>query len=162
MTILRDPDSLHANARILPPVATDGATSKKREFILLNGGKTNVPPIHSAAELQHREFPPIKYVVPGIIAPGLTLFAGKPKIGKSWFCLDIALCVAGERAIALVTSSARREMSSTWLLKTITAVFRSAFASFYPMSAHGLPSFATLRSGREQMMVVSTGSTIGA
>jgi RecA-family ATPase len=35
------------------------------------------------------------YVVPGIIAEGLTLLAGKPKIGKSWLLLGMALAVAG-------------------------------------------------------------------
>lgn len=48
----------------------------------------------SARDLSAQEFEPIKYVVPGYIAEGLTLIAGKPKIGKSWFMLDIALAVA--------------------------------------------------------------------
>ena len=39
-------------------------------------------------------FDPIKYVVPGIIVEGLTLFAGKPKIGKSWLLLHAAIAVA--------------------------------------------------------------------
>jgi predicted ATP-dependent serine protease len=39
-------------------------------------------------------FPPIKYVVPGVIIEGLTLFAGKPKIGKSWLLLHAAIAVA--------------------------------------------------------------------
>jgi hypothetical protein len=70
----------------------------KRDFIVIPGGKTvSLPKIHSAAELQGREFPPIHFIVPGIIGPGLTLFAGKPKIGKSWLCLDIGLCVAASR-----------------------------------------------------------------
>jgi RecA-family ATPase len=55
------------------------------------------PNIGSAADLQRRVFPEIQYIVPGILAPGLTLFAGKPKIGKSWLCLDVALSVAGGR-----------------------------------------------------------------
>src|SRR5262249_43039338 len=38
-------------------------------------------------------FPPIKYVVPGVIVEGLTLFAGKPKIGKSWLVLHAAVGV---------------------------------------------------------------------
>src|SRR3954468_9746925 len=49
----------------------------------------------SAAALQHMRFPPIKYVVPGYIAEGLTLFAGKPKLGKSWLLLHGA--IAGAR-----------------------------------------------------------------
>ena len=39
-------------------------------------------------------FQPIKWVVPGFIAEGLTLFCGKPKIGKSWLLLHAANAVA--------------------------------------------------------------------
>jgi RecA-family ATPase len=39
-------------------------------------------------------FNPIKYVVPDIIVEGLTLLAGKPKIGKSWLLLHAAIAVA--------------------------------------------------------------------
>ena len=50
--------------------------------------------IFSAAELQGRVFPPIQWIVPGILPEGLTLLAGKPKLGKSWLALDIAVAVA--------------------------------------------------------------------
>jgi hypothetical protein len=40
-------------------------------------------------------FSPIRYVVPGYVAEGLTLIAGRPKIGKSWLVFDMALTVAG-------------------------------------------------------------------
>lgn len=36
----------------------------------------------------------MNYIVPGIIPEGTTMFAGPPKIGKSWLALDIALAVA--------------------------------------------------------------------
>lgn len=52
------------------------------------------PRFISARDLCELEFDPIKYVVPGYIAEGLTLFAGKPKLGKSWFCMEIGLAVA--------------------------------------------------------------------
>jgi len=52
------------------------------------------PRFISARDLCELEFEPIKYVVPGYIAEGLTLFAGKPKLGKSWFCMEIGLAVA--------------------------------------------------------------------
>lgn len=52
------------------------------------------PRCTSARDLSEQEFEPIRYVVPGYIAEGLTLLAGKPKIGKSWMVLDIALAVA--------------------------------------------------------------------
>jgi RecA-family ATPase len=48
----------------------------------------------SSAELMGKDLPPIRYVVPGIIAEGLTLLAGKAKIGKSWLILGTAIAVA--------------------------------------------------------------------
>jgi DNA-binding Lrp family transcriptional regulator len=39
-------------------------------------------------------FNPLKYPVPGIFVEGLTVLAGKPKIGKSWFLLHAAIAVA--------------------------------------------------------------------
>jgi hypothetical protein len=48
----------------------------------------------SAEVLMNMRFEPIKYVVPGIIVEGLTLLAGKPKMGKSWMMLHAAIAVA--------------------------------------------------------------------
>lgn len=39
-------------------------------------------------------FPPIRFVVEGYFPEGVSIFAGRPKIGKSWACLDIAIAVA--------------------------------------------------------------------
>jgi len=50
--------------------------------------------VRSARELRRREFPAIRYVVPGYIAEGCTLLAGRPKLGKSWLVLDMGLAVA--------------------------------------------------------------------
>lgn len=55
---------------------------------------TAEPLIRTARELGGREFSEIRYVVPGYLVEGLTLFAGNPKIGKSWFCLDVGLAVS--------------------------------------------------------------------
>jgi predicted ATP-dependent serine protease len=52
------------------------------------------PPPESAAEIKRMTFSPIKYVVPGVIVEGLTLLAGKPKLGKSWLLLHAAIAVA--------------------------------------------------------------------
>lgn len=51
-------------------------------------------PSPNAAELMLMTFAPIKFVVPGIIVEGLTLLAGKPKLGKSWLLLHAAIAVA--------------------------------------------------------------------
>lgn len=48
----------------------------------------------TANELQAMEFPPLEFLVEGLITEGLTLLAGKPKMGKSWMALDIAMSVA--------------------------------------------------------------------
>jgi len=37
-----------------------------------------------AKELQIKEFPPINWIVDDILPEGLTILAGKPKLGKSW------------------------------------------------------------------------------
>lgn len=46
------------------------------------------------ADLQHLVFPPMKWAVPEYFPEGLTVFAGRPKIGKSWMILNVALAKA--------------------------------------------------------------------
>ena len=53
-----------------------------------------ISPALKAQRLRDMRFDPIKYVVPGVIVEGLTLCAGKPKIGKSWLMLHAAIAVA--------------------------------------------------------------------
>lgn len=50
-----------------------------------------------ASELRTMTFPAIKYIVPNLIPEGLSLFAGRPKIGKSWFALDVCVAVSTGR-----------------------------------------------------------------
>lgn len=52
------------------------------------------PSWKTAADLQIREFEPIRWVVPMAIPEGLTLLAGKPKRGKSWMALNFGIAVA--------------------------------------------------------------------
>jgi hypothetical protein len=94
---LDNPDQLEEIAQKVngPPSAMNG--NFHDDVANVHHHDARRPKIGNAADLQRRVFPEIRYIVPGILAPGLTLFAGKPKIGKSWFCLDIALCVAGDR-----------------------------------------------------------------
>jgi hypothetical protein len=53
----------------------------------------------SAAALMAKHFEPVNYVVPGLIAEGVTLFGGKPKIGKSWMAYDFALAIPAGRPV---------------------------------------------------------------
>ncbi len=50
--------------------------------------------VRSARELRSRQFPPISFIVPGYIAEGCTLLAGRPKLGKSWLVLEMCLGVS--------------------------------------------------------------------
>lgn len=50
--------------------------------------------IKSGAWLDAQEFPPLGWIVPGLIAEGCGLLVAPPKIGKSWLALDIGLGVA--------------------------------------------------------------------
>jgi hypothetical protein len=51
-------------------------------------------PSFTLGSLKDLQFEPIKSVVRDIIIEGLTLFAGKPKLGKSWLLLHVAIAVA--------------------------------------------------------------------
>ncbi len=45
-------------------------------------------------ELLARQLPPIQWAIPDMLPEGLTLLAGKPKLGKSWLALSVSLAVA--------------------------------------------------------------------
>ncbi|KAB8171125.1 AAA family ATPase [Streptomyces sp. 3MP-14] len=57
----------------------------------------------TADELLAAEFPEPRWAVPGILAEGVNLLAGSPKVGKSWLSLGLGLSVAaGGRAFDTV------------------------------------------------------------
>lgn len=47
-----------------------------------------------AATIQQTIYPPISWIVPELLPPGLTFISGKPKAGKSWLALQLALSVS--------------------------------------------------------------------
>jgi hypothetical protein len=59
-----------------------------------HGLRCEIKPPASIEVVMSKQFDPIKYVVPGVIVEGLTLFASKPKLGKSWLLLHAAIAVA--------------------------------------------------------------------
>jgi len=68
-----------------------------------------IPPRTSwtAAELMACEFPEPRWAVPGVIAEGLTLLAGAPKVGKSWLALGLGIAVAtGGKALGALDVTA--------------------------------------------------------
>ncbi len=49
--------------------------------------------------LLQREFPPLRFVIDGFLQPGFTVLACRPKFGKSFLSLQIAIAVAtGQKA----------------------------------------------------------------
>lgn len=52
--------------------------------------------LKNAAALQNQIFEPLHWIVPKYLLEGLFLLAGKPKIGKSWVALDVAVAVSSE------------------------------------------------------------------
>jgi hypothetical protein len=50
--------------------------------------------IYDANTLSAKTFDPVRWMLPGIIPEGVTILAGKPKIGKSWLALDICIAAA--------------------------------------------------------------------
>ncbi|TMM51683.1 AAA family ATPase [Sulfitobacter sabulilitoris] len=75
-------------------IRTASKTSRpKREASVRKSRKDGIETF-TARDLQHMDFPPLRFAVQGYIAEGLTLLAGKPKIGKSWMALDFAMAIA--------------------------------------------------------------------
>ena len=61
----------------------------------------------TADELMAADFPEPRWAVPGILAEGVNLLAGPPKVGKSWLSLGIALAVAaGGKALDAISVQA--------------------------------------------------------
>jgi AAA domain len=55
--------------------------------------------VFTAEALQGMTFPPLNYLLPGLIPDGLTLLVARPKLGKSWLALDIAIAAASGRLV---------------------------------------------------------------
>jgi hypothetical protein len=65
--------------------------------------------VRNGADLDGKEFPPMRWAVPGIIPQGMGLVTAPPKAGKSWLTLEIALAVAvGGQALGNVPTGESR------------------------------------------------------
>jgi len=83
------PNGCSLEGRNTSEIAPDGFSSKA-PCQALSPTKRGI----TAAELQGKTFAPVDWIVPGYVAKGLTILAGKPKVGKSWLVLDVALGVS--------------------------------------------------------------------
>jgi hypothetical protein len=86
-----DPDDAQAALAEAAKPRTNGKANGSAEGGAPRGASVN---IRTAAVLRTKTFEPIHYIVPGYIAEGCTILAGRPKLGKSWLMLDIGLAVA--------------------------------------------------------------------
>ncbi|MGL5406328.1 MAG: AAA family ATPase [Propionibacteriaceae bacterium] len=76
-----------------PDVTT--ATELGREVLLSR--------IRTGDWLDAQYFPPVSWVVPGVMPEGFGLLIGAPKMGKSWLTLDLCLALAmGGRALGAI------------------------------------------------------------
>ncbi len=58
------------------------------------GKVISLPQTLTAQQILNTEYPDLIWTVPGLIPEGLTILASRPKIGKSWLCLGLAVGVA--------------------------------------------------------------------
>ena len=89
----------------IPAALLDHARDFKSELLEMVKNQPIRPPAQTinAADLMRREYQEPNFAVQDIIPEGLTLFAGKPKLGKSWLVLSVALAVAsGGRAFGKI------------------------------------------------------------
>jgi hypothetical protein len=89
--ILAGKPQLSPNGRAKPDAARPAST------------RPPAPTVIDARQLLETTLREPNFAVPGILPEGLTLLAGKPKTGKSWFALGIAVAVAsGGRALGRI------------------------------------------------------------
>jgi AAA domain len=94
-------------------------------------------------------FAEVKWVVPEILCEGLSLFAGRPKLGKSWMALDCALAVATSAkalgtiecepgdVLVLALEDSRRRLRSRLQKLGARASERATFAVKWPRIDEG-------------------------
>lgn len=78
--------------KIITVVNEPGKPAKK-----LEPANDNIPERSASIDaetLLALDFPPVDYVVEGYVAEGLTILAGRPKLGKSWLALGFCVAVA--------------------------------------------------------------------
>jgi putative DNA primase/helicase len=96
----KDPNELHQHDRqrfrTAFQCALDQAEplSSRSPQSALSLSKQGQPSIFSLPDLLSWELPPVRWTIPEILPEGLTLLAGKPKLGKSWLALSVALSIA--------------------------------------------------------------------
>ena len=97
---VKDPSELHQQDRHAFRAAFQKALDQAEPIPFSTSHSESGPPQHgqptifSLPDLLSWELPPVRWTIPDILPEGLTLLAGKPKLGKSWLALSVALSIA--------------------------------------------------------------------
>jgi AAA domain len=88
---------LSSPLRVAEVVVSEMPQTYREETAAKNGHAAVMPAMPSfgtftAEELLAEELPEVRWAVPGIVPEGVTVLAGKPKMGKSW--MTLGACVA--------------------------------------------------------------------
>lgn len=101
LTFLSDPAPSANGTGKAPPKPAPGQAGAERPAGI------PAPQCYTMSDLMALQLPPPKWVVPGLLSEGLNILAGKPKLGKSWLALNLALTIAvGGKALGDVETVA--------------------------------------------------------
>ena len=87
-------------------VTTTGKAARPAR-LMTNDKLRTTPARYSVGDLQHKSFPTLKRIAGDIIVEGLTLLAARPKVGKTWLALDIAVAVATGGIASAISNASR-------------------------------------------------------
>lgn len=124
---------------------------------------------YSAAELLAAQFPPIQWAVPGLIPVGLSILAGRPKMGKSWLSLQIAVAVGSggmvlgrrvdqAKVLYLALEDSERRIQDRLMKQRADAGALIDFRfDWRPLAAEGMNDLATeIDRGGYKLIVIDT------
>ncbi len=122
----------------------------------------------SVRELLTTEFPATRWAVPGLIPEGLSILAGRPKMGKSWLALQIANAVGSGGTILnipveqgavlyLALEDGAKRLQDRLMLQRAQSADIIFVTSYQPLSSGGLTDLEVdLQSRPYRLVVIDT------
>lgn len=94
------PPPLHLTDADAPPPSSNGTHAPTAPAAASVAARLAAVNFVNAAELLTRNFPALKWTIDGILPAGTYILAGRPKVGKSWLALSLAIAVASPGGMA--------------------------------------------------------------